>query len=224
MITAITAQNTLGVATWSAVDLDLIRAQLDAVVSDLRPAAIKSGMLADASVVREVAAGIRRHSLRPYVLDPVMVATSGDRLLTDDAVESIKSELVPLATVVTPNLDEASILVGRPVRDVSAMESAARELVEKWHARAALVKGGHLDGADLFDVLYDGAMHHFRHPRIDTTHTHGTGCTLSSAIAAHLALGQDLVESVELSLDFVHRAIATAPKLGSGHGPLNHWA
>lgn len=224
VITAITAQNTLGVTTWSAVDTDLIRAQLDAVVSDLRPAAIKSGMLADASVVREVAGGIRRHALAPYVLDPVMVATSGDQLLKDDAVDSIRRELVPLAAVVTPNLHEAAILVGRPIRDAAAMESAARELVDKWHARAALVKGGHLGGDDLVDVLYDGDMHHFRHARIQTTHTHGTGCTLSSAIAAHLALGKDLIEAVRVSLDFVHRAIASAPKLGSGHGPLNHWA
>ena len=224
MITAITAQNTLGVTTWSAVLTDLIRAQLDAVVSDLRPAAVKSGMLADAAVVREVAAGLRRHALTPYVLDPVMVATSGDQLLEDDAVESIRSGLMPLATLVTPNLDEAAILVGRPIRDVPAMESAARELVDNGRARAALVKGGHLGGDDLVDVLYDGEIKHFHHRRIATTHTHGTGCTLSSAIVAHLALGKSLVDAVTASLDFVHRAIEAAPKLGSGHGPLNHWA
>jgi len=210
--------------TWSAVATDLIRAQLDAVVSDLRPAAVKSGMLADATVVGEVAAGLRRHSLRPYVLDPVMVATSGDRLLDERAVESIRKELVPLATCITPNLDETAILVGRPVRDLAAMESAARELVDTQGARSALVKGGHLAGGDLVDILYDGEMHHFHHKRIDTTSTHGTGCTLSSAIAAHLALGIDLPEAVDAALDFVHRAIAAAHGLGSGHGPLNHWA
>lgn len=224
VITAITAQNTLGVTTWSAVATDLIRAQLDAVVSDLRPAAVKSGMLADATVVGEVAAGLRRHSLEPYVLDPVMVATSGDRLLDERAVDSIRNELVPLATCITPNLDEAAILLGRPVQDVSAMESAARELVDTLGARAALVKGGHLAGGDLVDVLYDGEMHRFHHQRIETTSTHGTGCTLSSAIAAQLALGVALGEAVRVALDFVHRAIAGAPRLGSGHGPLNHWA
>jgi hydroxymethylpyrimidine/phosphomethylpyrimidine kinase len=181
-------------------------------------------MLADAKVVREVADGIRRHSLEPYVLDPVMVATSGDPLLEDDAVTLIRSALVPLAALVTPNLHEAEILVGRPVRDVGAMESAAKELAGKGRARAALIKGGHLPGDDLVDVLYDGAIHHFRHERIDSVHTHGTGCTLSSAIAAQLALGQNLFDSVTIALDYVHRAIASAPKLGAGHGPLNHWA
>lgn len=175
-------------------------------------------------VVGEVAAGVRRHSLAPYVLDPVMVATSGDRLLDERAVHAIRHELIPLATCITPNLDEAEILVGRPVRDVAAMESAARDLVDTQGARSALVKGGHLATSDLVDVLYDGEMRHFHHRRIDSTSIHGTGCTLSSAIAAHLALGIALPEAVDAALDFVHRAIVAAPGLGAGHGPLNHWA
>ena len=225
VITAITAQNTHGVRDWSATPTSLIASQLDAVAEDLRPAAVKSGMLADAGVVRTVAEGLRRHALAPYVLDPVMVATSGDPLLTTDAVEAIARELLPLADLVTPNLDEASILVGEQVRDVEGMERAARHLVHEMGAGAALVKGGHLEGPETVDVLHDGAdLLHFRHPRIYTTSTHGTGCTLSAAIAAQLALGQPMREAVRLSLDWVHRAIATAPGLGGGHGPLDHFA
>lgn len=225
VITAITAQNTRGVTGWSAVEPSLVRAQIDAVATDLRPAAIKSGMLADPEVVRTVAEGIRDHGLGPYVLDPVMVATSGDPLLKPEAVAAIVRELFPLATLVTPNLDEAALLAGFPVRDVDAMERAARLLVEAHGARAALVKGGHLEGPETVDVLLaDGVFHHHRHRRLVTTSTHGTGCTLSSAIAAHLALGHPLEGAVRHSLDWVHQAIATAPGLGSGHGPLNHFA
>ena len=224
VITAVTAQNTRGVAAWQAVPLELIAAQIDAVATDLPPRAVKSGMLANADVVATVAEGIRRFSLGPYVLDPVMVATSGDLLLRPEAVSAIVRELVPLATVVTPNLDEAAILVGEPVRDVAAMERAARFLVERCGARAALVKGGHLTGAEAVDVLFDGAMHHFRHPRLATRSTHGTGCTLSAAITAQLALGAGLRDAIALALDYVHRAIETAPGLGTGNGPLNHFA
>ena len=224
VVTAVTAQNTRGVTGWVAVPTELIRAQLDAVTDDLPPAAVKSGMLAGVGVVRTVAAGIRDHRLAPYVLDPVMVATSGDPLLERDAIDTIRAELLPLADVVTPNLDETAILVGEPVRSPEAMERAARRLVEEWGAKAALVKGGHLAGDEAVDVLFDGAVHVYRHPRIATTSTHGTGCTLSSAIAAHLALGHPLRAAVAASLDYVHRAIASAPGLGSGHGPLNHFA
>jgi hydroxymethylpyrimidine/phosphomethylpyrimidine kinase len=224
VVCAITAQNTLGVADWIAVAPAMIRAQLDAVAGDLRPAAVKTGMLADAGVVEVVADGVRRHALAPLVVDPVMVATSGDVLLEASAVQAIRTLLLPLAALVTPNLDEAAILAGMPVRGVADMERAARRLVDDGGAAAALVKGGHLAGPEMVDVLFDGTLHHFRHPRIETTSTHGTGCTLSSAIAAHLALGHDLRDAVARSLDYVHRAIATAPGLGKGHGPLNHFA
>ncbi|HEX6631305.1 MAG TPA: bifunctional hydroxymethylpyrimidine kinase/phosphomethylpyrimidine kinase [Gemmatimonadaceae bacterium] len=224
VITAITAQNTRGVTSWSAASPELVAAQLDAVAEDLRPAAVKSGMLGDAAVVREVAAGLRRHALVPYVLDPVMVATSGDPLLTPDAMAAIRTELLPLADLVTPNLDEAAILVGAPVRDVAAMEWAARHIVEELGARGALVKGGHLEGPAAVDVLFHGGeLTHVRHRRIDTTSTHGTGCTLSAAVTAGLARGAPMTEAVRAALDFVHRAIATAPRLGGGHGPLNHF-
>ena len=224
VLTAITAQNTHGVRAWTATPLDLVRSQIDAVAEDLRPGAVKSGMLADAGVVRTVADGIRAHALRPYVLDPVMVATSGDPLLEPRAIAAIRDELFPLAALVTPNLDEASLLVGEPVRDVAAMEDAARRMVERFGAAAALVKGGHLGGPEAVDVLFDGALHRFRHARIDTQSTHGTGCTLSAAIAAHLALGSSLLDAVIVSLDWVHEAIRTAPGLGGGNGPLNHFA
>jgi hydroxymethylpyrimidine/phosphomethylpyrimidine kinase len=223
VITAITAQNTLGVTSWVAVPTELITQQIDAVASDLPPAAIKTGMLGDAEVVRTVREGIARHSLAPYVLDPVMVATSGDPLLAPDAVRAISDDLLPLADLVTPNLDEARILSGLDVVDVDSMQRAARILLARG-ARAALIKGGHLPGDEAIDVLDTGDdVHIFRHPRILTRHTHGTGCTLSSAIAAHLALGHPLLHSVERSLDFVHRAIEAAPGLGAGSGPLNHF-
>lgn len=224
VITAITAQNTIGVVDWMAVPIALITEQIDAVATDLRPAAVKTGMLADAGVVGAVKSGIMKYGLAPYVLDPVMVATSGDPLVDPDAVLAIESELLPLADLVTPNLDEARILTGMEVADVATMERAGRLLVERG-AKAALIKGGHLSGAEAIDVLcLGGSVRLFRHPRIDTRHTHGTGCTLSAAIAAHLALGRAMEDAVECSLEFVHRAIATAPALGSGNGPLNHFA
>ena len=224
-ITAVTAQDTLGVRAWERVSPALVRAQIDAVAADLRPAAIKSGMLGDAEVVYAVAEGVRSHALRPYVLDPVMVATSGDPLLEPDAVSAIVDELFPLASLVTPNLDEVAILTGERPQDVAAMERAARELVTKRGARAALVKGGHLAGAELVDVLFDGrTVRRFTHERVETTSTHGTGCTLSAAIAAGLALRVPLDGAVELGLEYVRRALASAPGLGSGHGPLNHFA
>jgi hydroxymethylpyrimidine/phosphomethylpyrimidine kinase len=225
VITAVTAQNTQGVRGWERVSPSLVSAQIDAVAEDLRPAAIKSGMLGDADVVRAVANGVRRHALSPYVLDPVMAATSGDALLTSDAISAIVDELFPLATLVTPNLDEVALLLGDRPADEAGMERAARTLVGRHGARAALVKGGHIAGATLVDVMFDGStVRRFSHARITTTSTHGTGCTLSAAIAASLALGDPLERAVERGLDFVVRAIASAPGLGAGHGPLNHFA
>ncbi|MBI2795892.1 MAG: bifunctional hydroxymethylpyrimidine kinase/phosphomethylpyrimidine kinase [Gemmatimonadetes bacterium] len=225
VITAITAQNTRGVMGWRAVDAALVRAQLDAVAGDLRPAAVKSGMLADEAVVRAVAAGLRAHALVPYVCDPVMVATSGDRLLAAGTVAAIVTELFPLAALVTPNLDEAELLLGEPVRTPEAMRLAARRLVRDLGAGAALVKGGHLAGEGLVDVFFDGTTEEsFVHARIATTSTHGTGCTLSAAITAQLALGSTLRDAVSQALSWVRKAIETAPGLGSGNGPLNHFA
>ena len=223
VVTAVTAQNTLGVRAWEPLSVGLVTQQLDALADDLPPFAVKSGMLGSAAVVDAVAAGLARRRLPNYVLDPVMVATSGDRLLDRDAEQLIARRLVPLAALVTPNLDEAAILVGAQVRSPDEMERAARELV-RLGAGAALVKGGHLAGDEIVDVLVvDGVVRRFAHPRIDTTSTHGTGCTLSAAVTAGLAHGRPLARAVEDALDFVHRAMAAAPGLGKGHGPLNHF-
>jgi hydroxymethylpyrimidine/phosphomethylpyrimidine kinase len=225
-ITAVTAQNTLGVAAWQALPAALVAKQIDALAEDLRPTAIKSGMFGSREIVETVAERIGHHRLTTYVLDPVMVATSGDRLLERDAEELMARRLVPLALLVTPNLNEAEILVGTEVRTPDQMEQAGRALIAMG-ARAALVKGGHLANAPtLVDVLvHDGSVRRFTHERIETTSTHGTGCTLSAAITAGLALGRPLEQAVSDALDFVHRAIAAAPGLGStkGHGPINHF-
>ena len=225
-ITAVTAQNTVGVAAWEAMPAALVARQIDALADDLPPAAVKSGMLGSAEIVQTVAERIARHQLPNYILDPVMVATSGDRLLQHEAETLIARRLAPLALLVTPNLDEAEILVEESVRTPAQMEMAARAIIAMG-ARAALVKGGHLaDPATVVDVLvHAGTVRRFEHERIDTTSTHGTGCTLSAAITAGLALGRPLARAVSDALDFVHRAIAAAPGLGrhEGHGPLNHF-
>ena len=221
-VTAVTAQNTLGVHAIHAVPLHDVRAQIDAVCSDLRPQAVKTGMLATAELAAEVGNAIEYHGLDHYVMDPVMVATSGDRLLERDAEAALVESLVPLAAVVTPNLSEASILAGHAVSTLDEMRSAARAIVDRG-AAATLVKGGHLEG-DAVDLLWDGTSEQlFRRARIDTVHTHGTGCTLSAAIAAGLARGSELVTAVERATRFVGRAIESAPGLGSGRGPVNHF-
>lgn len=221
-IVALTAQNTLGVREVEAVSTAMIEAQLAALAEDLPPAAVKSGMLGTAAVVRRVAHALRGYGWREYVLDPVMVATSGDRLLAPEAESLLRELLVPLARVVTPNLDEAAILTGRPVTDPAEMEQAGRSLLELG-AAAALIKGGHLTGDRVVDVLVTPeGVRRFSRQRLRTTSTHGTGCTLSAAITAGLALGHDLDRAVSDALDYVHRAIASAPQLGQGHGPLNH--
>jgi hydroxymethylpyrimidine/phosphomethylpyrimidine kinase len=221
-ITAITAQNTRGVTAVHAIPTDIVREQIRAVASDFDVAACKTGMLATRELVQLVAAAIREESLPNYVLDPVMVATSGDRLLDRDAEAAVVKHLLPLSTLVTPNLDEATILAGISVTDEGTMHQAAESLVQRG-ARAALIKGGHLKSDTIVDVLYDGTEFRvFRKQKIATTSTHGTGCTLSAGITAGLARGWDLGTAVERALEFVAAAIAKAPGLGSGHGPLNH--
>lgn len=222
-ITAVTAQNTTGVVSIHAIPSHDVRAQIDAVVTDLRPAALKTGMLATAQLVTTVAAAIREHGLDRVVVDPVMVSTSGDRLLAEDAERSVVTELLPLATLLTPNLEETSILSGIRVVDVHTMRTAAVDLVDRGVA-AVLVKGGHLAG-DAVDLFWDGTTERlWSRPRIDTRHTHGTGCTLSAAIAAGLAHGRDLITSIDAATRFIRRAIADAPGLGHGRGPVNHFA
>ena len=224
VITALTAQNTLGVTGVHAVPVEFVRAQLEALAADLPPRALKTGMLATQALVEEVGGWLARREWRArYVLDPVMVSSSGHRLIETEGEAAVRRLLVPLAAIVTPNLDEAEILVGHPVRDPAAMERAGTALLALG-ARAALIKGGHLEGTTLVDILVTPTgTQRFERPRIATTSTHGTGCTLSAAITAGLALGRPLERSVADALDFVARAIAAAPGLGAGHGPLDHF-
>ena len=223
-ITAITAQNTLGVTAVAEVPLEVISDQIDAVVTDIGADAVKTGMLSSAAIVDCVAESIEKHELEPLVVDPVMVAATGAQLLQDDAVESVKQRLIPLATVVTPNVPEAEVLTGIEIDSVEDMELAGGELV-MMGAVAAVVKGGHLDDGSgrVNDVLVtrDGVKR-ITSLRIDTTSNHGTGCTFASAIAAHLAHGLDLSQSVDLAQRFVWNAMANAEPIGGGHGPLNH--
>lgn len=224
-ITALTAQNTVGVRAIHGVPPQMLRDQIDAVIEDLGVHAVKIGMLHSSDIVRTVAEAMDRHALKSVVLDPVMVATSGAVLISDPAIAVLVSELFHRVTVVTPNLDEASLLVGRPVANEDAMEVAARELIGRG-AQAVLLKGGHLPGNSVSDLLMtrDGATHWMRVPRIMTTNTHGTGCTLSTAIAVHLALGCSLLEAVMAAREFVRAALkaGVSVRTGNGDGPLNH--
>ncbi len=222
VVVAITAQNTLGVRAIHPVPADIVAHQLEAVADDFAPDAVKTGMLADAALARQVADAIGRWGWTRYVLDPVMASTSGAALTEPDAIAVIRDRLVPLAALVTPNLDEAELLVGQAVRTRDAMAAAGHALRELG-ARAVLVKGGHLHGDTVTDVLVTPTgTHYYVHPRIATMSTHGTGCTLSAAVAAGLALGSDVETAVTRALDYVARAIAAAPGLGRGHGPLHH--
>jgi hydroxymethylpyrimidine/phosphomethylpyrimidine kinase len=220
-ITAVTAQNSLGIALAVALAPELVVAQIDAVVSDFGADAVKIGMLSTADIVVAVADALVRHQLTNIVLDPVMVATSGESLLDASATGLLRSRLLPLAAVVTPNTAEAAALTGLPVRTVADLRAAAARLIE-YGARAAVVTGGHLDGPAI-DVFYDGQTFlELTADRIDSRHTHGTGCTFSAAIAARLALGDDLVTATQSAKRYVTYAIQHAPGLGHGRGPLGH--
>ena len=221
-ITAVTAQNTLGVAGVEVLSPAFVAEQIAAVVSDIPPDATKIGMLANARIVDAVADALVRHRLPNVVLDTVMIAKSRARLLDDDAVAALRTHLLPLATIVTPNVPEAEALTGLTIGSLRDLHAAAIRLVAMG-ARAALVKGGHLDGPAI-DVFWDGTrVVELAAPRIDSRHTHGTGCTLSSAIAARLALGDDLMDACQAAKQYVTEAIAQAPGLGQGHGPLQHF-
>ncbi|RJF97021.1 bifunctional hydroxymethylpyrimidine kinase/phosphomethylpyrimidine kinase [Noviherbaspirillum cavernae] len=224
-ITAITAQNTRGVTGIHAVPAEMLARQIDAVATDIGVDAVKIGMLHDPEVARVVAQAIRRYGWQRVVLDPVMVATSGDRLIAQETVAVLVQELFPLAAVVTPNLDEAALLLGRPLQDESQLDEAAADLM-KLGAQAVLLKGGHLPGEHLTDVLLqaDQAALRMSSLRIASRNTHGTGCTLSSAIACHLALGDSLPDAVQRARSFIYQAIAEGAdvRTGNGHGPLNH--
>ncbi len=222
-ITALTAQNTQGVSAIHDVPPAFILQQMESVLTDIGADCLKTGMLSTAAVIQAVAEGISRFaSTLPLVVDPVMVAKGGTSLLSGDAVGALSSLLLPRATLLTPNLPEAEVLLGRSITTVADMKQAAQELLSRG-PRAILLKGGHLPGDEVVDVLMDAeGVEIFSDSRIITRSTHGTGCTLASAIACGLAQGQTLVEAVSRGRSYVRRALETAPGLGSGHGPLNH--
>ena len=220
-ITALTAQNTRGVAGIYAVPADFVRQQIDAVLSDIGVDAVKTGMLLNSSIIREVAAALRQYRIFRLVVDPVMLAGTGAALLEADACETLMGDLFPLATLVTPNIHEAEVLTGLRITSVAEMGQAARQLCEMG-ASACLIKGGHLSGTDAVDVLFDGAdLLELGTPRLPAPHTHGTGCQLSAAITAALARGSSLVEAVRQAKIFISRAIAHGLALGRGAGPAN---
>lgn len=219
-LTAVTVQNTLGVRDAQDLSPALIRAQIDAVVDDLPPSATKTGMLSSATIIEAVAEAVRARGLAPLVVDPVMVAKGGHRLLATDAVASLRDTLLPLATIVTPNLPEAEALLGRPVATRGEREAAVRSLVALG-CRAAVVKGGHAS-EDADDVLFDGeCLVWLPGERLDTADTHGSGCTFSSAITAGLARGLDLEPAVRDAKRFITGAIRRSLEIGRGHGPVN---
>jgi hydroxymethylpyrimidine/phosphomethylpyrimidine kinase len=226
VITALTAQNTRGVTAIHDVPPDFIAAQMDAVFSDLAVAAVKIGMLSQPPVIEAVAAGLDRHGAQNVVLDPVMIAASGDRLLAPQAIEVLRRVLFPRALIVTPNLPEAAALLEAPVaRNETEMREQAERLLA-FGCRAVLIKGGHAEGAESVDLLVEPtAVARLAADRIRTENTHGTGCTLSSAIAAGLAKGRDLAASLREAKDYVTAAIAAANRIqvGSGHGPTHHF-
>ena len=226
VITALTAQNTRGVTGIHDVPPAFIAAQIDAVFSDLKVNAVKIGMLSQVATIEEVAVGLDRHRQRNVVLDPVMVATSGDRLLKPDAIDSLRRLLIPRALLITPNLPEAAALLDTEIaEDEAVMRHQARRLL-RLGAKAVLIKGGHGSGPESVDLLVDAdGDERLSAARVPTKNTHGTGCTLSSAIAAGLAKGQPLRDAVRAAKSYVTAAIAAADRLaiGSGHGPVHHF-
>ena len=223
-LTAITAQNTLGVTDALELPVPLIEAQIDAIASDIGADAVKTGMLSSSEIIRAVAARLDARGLSAVVADPVMVAKGGARLIRDDAVDALRTALVPMATVITPNAPEAATLVGFAVGSVDDARRAARVLVEEMGAANAVVKGGHFDERPATDILYDGAeFREFTAARIPTANTHGTGCTFAAAIAAGLAKGLDVPAAVGEAKEYVTAAIRHNFPIGAGHGPLNHF-
>ena len=224
VVTALTAQNTTGVSGVFEIPPAFVVAQLDAVVRDIPPAATKTGMLSSAAIIEGLAAALKVSKLPNLIVDPVMVASSGDLLLHDDAVEALRTLLVPRATLLTPNIPEAEQLTGMKIDSVERMRDAIGALMElkPW---AVLLKGGHLPGDEIVDVLYNnGDFVEFREPRIDTQHTHGTGCALAAGIAAQLALGADLRAAVARARAFVRAGLEQGFVLGRGNNPINHLA
>ncbi|MSP36971.1 MAG: bifunctional hydroxymethylpyrimidine kinase/phosphomethylpyrimidine kinase [Deltaproteobacteria bacterium] len=221
-ITAITAQNTVGVTQVLALSPKLIGAQIDAIIDDIGAHALKTGMLANTAIIDMVVKKIRQHRLKNIVVDPVMVATSGDLLIQKDAVAALRNKLIPLASVVTPNIPEAEELTGMKLLTTVEIKEAARRIV-KMGAQTVVIKGGHLKGPAI-DLFYDGKkFYELSAPRIRTKNTHGTGCTFSAAIAVYLAQGEKLDRAVALAKKFITQAIQSSFSIGAGHSPVNHF-
>ena len=220
-ITALTAQNTTGVTSILNATPEFLGQELDAIFTDIYPDAVKIGMVSESGLIRTIAAKLRQYEAKNIVVDPVMVATSGARLISEEAVETLKKELFPLACILTPNIPETEVLTGMEVKNTEDMIEAAKRISEEYHC-AVLCKGGHqLNDAN--DLLYaDGTYRWFNGKRINNPNTHGTGCTLSSAIAAHLALGEDLKTAIQKSKEYISQALAAMLDLGHGSGPLDH--
>ena len=223
-ITAVTAQNTLGVRDALELPVPLIEAQIDAIADDMGADAVKTGMLASSEIIRAVAGRLEARGMRSVVVDPVMVAKGGARLIRADAVDALRDVLIPMARVVTPNAPEAETLVGFPISSLDDAQRAARALVEELGASAAIVKGGHLDGADAADIMYEnGVIVNLVRERVPTENTHGTGCTFAAAVAAGLAGGMSLIHAAARAKHYVTEAIIHNFPMGAGHGPLNHF-
>lgn len=225
VITSLTAQNTTGVQGVHHVPLEMIDQQIQSITNDLPIHALKTGMLANVDIMEVVASRIKTINA-PFIMDPVMVATSGDSLIDKDAREYLKTNLIPLATLLTPNIPEAETITGININSLKDMAKAAQMIVEDFGARAALVKGGHqVNEPQATDVFYDGEIfHHFTRARIQTKNSHGTGCTLSAAITAYLAKDHLLIDAVEQAKKYITQAISHSLDLGKGSGPTNHWA
>ena len=226
-ITAITVQNTCGVTGIHPVPASYVKAQIEAVMTDIKPSAIKIGMINDVEIVKAIAESIKKYKPKFVVFDPVMVSTSGCKLIEDKAIEAIKEELLPLSTIITPNLSEAMVLTGDSISDAASMTAAGNKIL-KSGCGAVLIKGGHLEGNDMCDVLCikeGNTPYIYTASKISSKNTHGTGCTLSSSIATYLALGETLQEAVRKAKDYVHKGILNGKDvcIGSGHGPLNHF-
>ncbi|KMJ57957.1 phosphomethylpyrimidine kinase [Bacillus sp. LL01] len=223
-ITALTAQNTLGVQSVYPIPVDMVLEQLHSIEEDLRPDALKTGMLFSGVIIEAVANKIKEYGWGNVVVDPVMIAKGGAKLLQEDAIQAIRENLLPLATVTTPNIPEAEVLTDMTLDTLSRRKAAAKMLY-KLGSSNVVIKGGHGEGDELVDLFYDGTrFHEWKSTRIDTKHTHGTGCTFAAAIAAGLAKGCKAEEAVHIAKQFIHKAIEHELGIGSGHGPTNHWA
>lgn len=225
-ITAVTVQNTLGVSAVQTMPPEIVCGQIEAVMEDLQPIAIKIGMVNDIRIVRIIAECLLKYSPEYVVYDPVMVSTSGRKLMTDEAIEEIKKRLLPLVSLVTPNLDEASVLTGKNIHNIQEMQEAAKELTDEYQT-SILIKGGHLEGDMMCDLLHTSEYiyHIYKEKKIETTNLHGTGCTLSSAIATYLAAGHPMREAIQHAKTYITQAILAGKDLhvGHGNGPLWHF-